>query len=185
MRRVLILAVLMLTGCTVPSHGTPSAPPTVTHTVTATASPSGVPPCNAVHVEVAVAPGEGPSPDLWLTEIVLTNLGPGACSVEGVSDLTFRAGDSALPVDQTVTPGDGPPDLVILDVSDQAAMSVSFPTAPERDAPPNCLVGTGVVQLTLPNDTEPIAMEAWLPPVCGTVSVTPWYFGGAGAAAPN
>lgn len=174
MRRILILAVLVLTGCTVPSHGTPTAaPPTVT------APQPGVPPCSSVHAEAAVAPGEGPSPDLWLTEIVLTNLGPGTCAVEGVSHLRLFSASRRLPVDQVVTP-EGDVDLVILAEADQAAMSVNFPTAPEPA--PACQVGAGRLEIILPGDTDATIAEARLPPICGPIAVTPWYFAGSANA---
>jgi hypothetical protein len=138
-------------------------------------------------MEGTVAPGEGPSPDVWLTDIVVTNLGPTPCSLEGISDLAFFTGGDGrpLPIDQVVTTDNVPIDLVILDVGDQASMSVYFPSAPEDNPPADCHVGTGLVDITLPEDHEPVTAEAWLPPVCGAVSVTPWVFGGAPGVTPN
>jgi hypothetical protein len=193
---VLTLLALSLTACTVAPQP-PAEPETpVTHTVTASntapaaekPAPDGqVAACNAVHTEGAVAPGEGPTPDLWLTSIVVTNLGPTPCSLDGVSDLEFYTGGDGrqLPIDQTVTTDNVPADLVILAVDEQASMTLYFPSAPEETAPVDCHIGTASVNFTLPKDHEPVTAEAWLPPVCGTVEVTPWAFGGAPGVAPN
>jgi hypothetical protein len=192
----LTLLALALTACTATPQPPADPEPAITHTVTAsasattsvTAAPDGpVAACNAVHTEGAVAPGEGPTPEQWTTSIVVTNLGPTPCSLEGISELAFFTGGdgSPLPVKQVVTTDDVPIELVVLDVGDQASMSLYFPSAPEDDAPADCLVGTGVVDITLPADHEPLTAQASLPPVCGAVSVTPWGFGGAPGVAPN
>jgi len=187
----LLAGAWVLTACT---NDMTTAAPTVTATVTETPAAGSTDqpdvdpqPCDSVHVEAAVAPGEGPGPDLWLTAIVVTNLGPDLCTLDGVSELAFfTGGDGRLLDIQQVTSDDGvPADLVVLDVEDQASMSVTYPTAPEDGAPPDCLVGAGRVQIMLPGDRDPASAEAWLPPVCGAVAVTPWSFGGAPGVAPN
>ena len=145
-------------------------------------------PCDAVHVEAALAAGEGPTPDVWDTAVVVTNLGPDACKLDGASELELFTGGDGRPLGiKEITSDDGTaPDLVILDVGDQASMSLSYPTG----TTPDCLAGGSFAHVTLPGDTD--AVEAWpedkkqgLPPVCGAVSVTSWFFGGAPGVTPN
>ncbi len=195
----LLAGALMLTACT---NDMTTGAPTVTATVTETQDAGSTPdstagsdagsdvdpqPCDSVHVEAAVAPGEGPGPDVWLTAVVVTNLGPDVCTLDGVSELEFFTGGDGRPLEiQQVTSDDGvPADLVVLGVEDQAAMTVTYPTAPEDSAPPDCLVGAARVQIMLPGDLDPASAEGWLPPVCGAVAVTPWSFGGAPGVEPN
>ncbi|HEV7650716.1 MAG TPA: DUF4232 domain-containing protein [Actinophytocola sp.] len=150
-------------------------------------------PCDAVHVEAAMAEGEAPTPEVWDTAIVVTNLGPDACQLDGTSELELFTGGDGRRLDvKEITSDDGvPADLVILDVGDQASMAVSYPTTAEAPATrPDCAQGGSFAHVTLPGDKE--AVEAWpedkqlgLPPVCGPVTVTSWYSGGAPGVAPN
>jgi len=187
----LLVGALALTACTNDmTTGAPSAAPTVTETVTTAGQASSAAdplPCDSVHLEAEVAPGEGPSPDVWLTEIVVTNLGPDACTLDGMSEVEFFTGGDGrrLDIQQIASDEEAPADLVILEVEEQATMSMTYATAPEDSAPLDCLVGAGRVEITLPGDDDPAQAEAWLPPVCGAVSVTSWFFGGAPGVAPN
>jgi hypothetical protein len=189
----LLVGALVLTACTNDlTTGSPS--PVVTETVTASgeASVPGDPhKCESARLEAEVTPGEGPSPDVWLTAIVVTNLGPDACSLDGMSEVEFFTGGDGRPlgVEQIASDEEAPADLVILEVQEQATMSMTFPTAPADNAPSDCLVGAGRVEFTLQGDGDDdgdrAEAEAWLPPVCGAVSVTSWFFGGAPGVAPN
>jgi hypothetical protein len=197
---LLVASTGLLAACTTNPPATPD--PTVTHTVTEPAPTAGGAepaadehplPCDAVHVETTIAPGEGPAPDVWDTAIVLTNLGPEVCTLEGASELEFLTGGDGQELGiKEITTDDGvPPEQVLVEVGDQAAMSLDVPTTADDPASrPDCLANGSFAHITLPGDKQPI--EAWpadrsqgLPPVCGPVSVTDWSHGGAPGVSPN
>ena len=203
MNRLTILPLLavagLVTACTT-APGT-AAPPTVTEAVTSPASapaassvsaapaadtpePDANPlPCAAVHVEAAIGDGS-PNQDQWNTDIVLTNLGPQSCRLDGASKLELFTGGDGRPLGiHQVMSAEGAGDLAVLDVGDTASMGVSYPTA-EPGTRPDCLEGGSFAQVTLDGDSD--VVEAWppdpqvgLPPVCGAVTVTSWLAGPA------
>lgn len=188
----LVLVALAATAC---APETTAAPPTVTQTVTDTkttkaetttaerkeAQPQ---PCTSLHVEAAVAPGEYPDPGTWQTAVVLTNLGPDVCSLEGASELRFFTGGngSRLPVDQVMSDDGGHAEPIVVAVGEQASMAMVVPTATEPT--PDCLEGGSFVDVVLGGD-DAASAEADVPPVCGAVQVTQWGPGGAPGVAPN
>jgi uncharacterized protein DUF4232 len=199
---LLVAAGGLLTSCGMGHTGTgveDSKPTTVTQVVTSYApEPAGErsrehapEPCDAEHVQTTIAPGEHPRHGLFHTEIVATNAGgPDSCWLDGASELEFFTGDPgrALGIKE-VTRDDGAGERLVLDVGDQARMSVTYPTA-KPGARPECLEGTTFAEVTMPGDSQ--AMEAWpsipqvvLPPVCGSVRVSFWLPGGAAGVAPN
>jgi uncharacterized protein DUF4232 len=190
--------VALLGACEV---GIPQSAPASTVTVSAQPQPddptagSGdddpMPPCTADGVEAAIAPGEGPSPDHWVTSIVLTNAGEITCTVEGTSPLTvYTGGDGRpLPIEQTASQ-DGPPEgIVTVSPGEQASIGVSFASSHDGDLPADCREGGSFVAVDLPDDAGTV--EAWpvdaigLPPICGPVATTDWSFGGAPGVPPN
>jgi uncharacterized protein DUF4232 len=196
---LLVACAGVLTACTTePGTATPADQPATVTESTSTPAPAedtspagpdrtGEPlPCEAVHVQAALAPGEGPTPTVWDTAVVVTNLGPDACEIDGVpGKLEFLTGGDGRPLGiNEVTSEDGTePDSVILDAGNQATMSITYSTAPAGTRP-DCLEGGSFAHVTLPGDDD--AIEAWppdkqagLPPVCGAVQVTSWDFGGA------
>jgi hypothetical protein len=187
---ILGLVALAAAGCTTE---TTAAPTTVTRTVTDTTvqheetqrekKPAEARPCTSVHVEAAVAPGEYPTPQTWQTAVVVTNLGPDVCSLEGASELRFFTGGDGqrLEVNQVMTDG-AAAEPVVLAVSEQASMGLVVPTAPE--ATPDCLEGGAFVDVVLAGE-DAVSAEAPVPPICGAVHVDPWAAGGAPGAAPN
>lgn len=195
---ILVLFALVATACTTETTGAPS---TVTQTVTdqKTAEPAEDPavdtepdpdtgdplPCTSVHVEAAVAPGEWPNPETWHTAVVVTNLGPDVCSLDGTSELRiFTGGDGQqLAIDQVTTDDEVPADLVVLAAGEQGSMTVLVPTAAEPT--PDCLEGGAFVDVVLPGDEEATSTTAQIPPICGAVQVTSWSFGGAPGVEPN
>lgn len=194
---ILVLFTLVATACTTETTGAPS---TVTQTVTDTKTAStetGEKPaektpesndpqaCTSVHLEAALAPGEWPNPETWNTAVVVTNLGPDMCSLDGASELRFFTGGDGrqLDVNQVLTDGDVPADLVVLTAGEQASMSVLVPTAAVPT--PDCLEGGSFVDVILSDDEDAVSAEAQIPPVCGAVQVTSWSFGGAPGVAPN
>lgn len=184
-----VLFALFAAACTTE---TTAAPTTVTQTVTDTttteepAPDTGDPlPCTSLHVEAAVAPGEWPNPETWNSSVVVTNLGPDVCSLDGTSELRFFTGGDGqqLDVNQVTTDDEVPADLVVLDVGGQASMTLLVPTAAEPT--PDCLEGGAFVDVFLPGDDEPASTDADIPAICGAVQVTSWSFGGAPGVAPN
>ncbi len=194
MTALLVATAGLLTACAMgPTVAVqPSGPTTVTETVTSTVPPSAGEaaadadplPCDATHVVAAIAPGER-SRFVWTTEIVVTNVGgPGACWLDGASELEFFTRGDGRPLGiREVTSDDGAGELAVLELGGQASMSVTYPTA-KPGARPECLEGGSFAQVTMPGDSKTI--DAWppypirgLPPVCGAVSVTFWLSGGA------
>ena len=195
MTALLVAAAGLLTSCaTVPSVVVQdSAPVTVTETVTSTvAAPAGEQtpdadplPCAATHVAATIAPGERSRPGVWRTEIVVTNVGgPGACWLDGASELEFFTEEGSLPLGiKEVTSDDGAGELAVLELGDQASMSVTYPTA-RPGTRRECLEGGSFARVTMPGDSKTIEARppypiTGLPPVCGAVRVTFWLSGGA------
>jgi Protein of unknown function (DUF4232) len=202
---LLVVSAGLLSACTTPVPEPAASGPSTASATPATApadvspppSPAGPDrdgeplPCDGVHVEAVLAPGEGPAPDIWDSAVVVTNLGPDACVLDGTSELEFFTGGDGRPLGiNEVTTDDGTqPVSVILDAGDQASMAVTYSTAAQGTRP-DCLEGGSFAHVTLPGDDQPV--EAWppdkamgLPPVCGAVSVTSWFFGGAPGVVPN
>lgn len=192
---LLVLFALAATACT---PETPAAPATITETATdkptekeETAEDAAEPdaadpqPCTSVHVEAAVAPGEWPNPETWHTAVVVTNLGPDVCSLDGASELRFFTGGNGqqLAVNQVASDDEVPADLVVLAAGEQASMTVLVPTAAEPT--PDCLEGGAFVDVVLPGDEEATSANAQIPPICGAVQVTSWSAGGAPGVSPN
>jgi hypothetical protein len=191
---LLVATAGLLTSCaTGPSVAVrDSAPVTVTETVTSTvAAPAGEQtpddplPCDATHVAATIAPGERSRPGVWNTEIVVTNVGgPGACWLDGASELEFFTEEGSLPLGiKEVTSDDGAGELAVLELGDQASMSVTYPTA-RPGARRECLEGGSFARVTMPGDSKTIEARppypiTGLPPVCGAVRVTFWLSGGA------
>lgn len=179
---ILALFALVTTACT-PENT--AAPATVTHTQTTQAEEpaEGAQPCTSLHVEAAVAPGEWPNPETWSSAVVVTNLGPDVCALEGASELRFFTGGNGrqLEVDQVTT--DAPAEPVVLAVNDQASMTVVVPTA--ADPTPDCEEGGTFVDVVLPGDDDVVSTEGDIPAICGAVQVTAWAAGGAPGVEPN
>jgi hypothetical protein len=141
-------------------------------------------PCTSLHVEAAVAPGEWPTPQTWQSAVVLTNLGPDVCSLDGASELRFFTGGNGarLEVNQVMTDGEagGP---VVLAVEEQASMALLVPTAAEPT--PDCEEGATFVDVVLTGDDDVASAEGDIPAICGAVQVSPWSSGGAPGVVPN
>jgi hypothetical protein len=195
MTALLVAAACLLTSCAtgLSVAARDSAPVTVTETVTSTIvapagehAPEGDPlPCDATHVAATIAPGERSRPGLWTTEIVVTNVGgPGACWLDGASELEFYSDEDGRPLGiKEVTSDDGAGELAVLELGDQASMSVTYPTA-RPGTRPECLGGGSFARVTMPGDSKTIEARppypiTGLPPVCGAVRVTFWLSGGA------
>jgi hypothetical protein len=188
---LVVAAAALLTACTQQTEGSPARGTTVTQTVTSTAQtttpePTGeveALPCDAPHMEAVLAPGEGGG-EAWTTAIVVTNLGPDDCRLEGVSWLDLY-GDDAGPLEpKQVTDDSVPPDLVILDAGDQAAMAISYPTTSDPAQAAVCDTGATSAEFLLPCDERPLEARHQdpamvLPPMCGAVEITSWFSGGA------
>jgi len=198
---LLAAAAGLLTACTTDPNAVaaddPSTSPTVTETVEVPVSetaPEEEPVedlpaedgnplhCDAVHVEAAIAPGEA-NQDYWNTDIVLTNLGPDVCRLDGASGLEFFTGGDGRPlgINQVISE-EGAGDLAIIGVGEQASMGVGYPTAAPGTRT-DCLEGGSFAHVMLSGDDD--VVEAWhpdrqqgLPPVCGAVTVTSWLAGG-------
>lgn len=196
-----VVAAALLTACTQQTEGSPATSTTVTQTVTSTSpstsqtaaapvtEPAEALPCDAPHMEAVLAPGEGGG-EAWTTAIVVTNLGPDDCRLEGVSWLDLY-GDDAGPVEpKQITDDSIPPDLVILDAGDQAAMAISYPTTADPTQVAACETGATSAEFLLPGDERPLEARHQdpamvLPPMCGAVEITSWFVGGAPGVLPN
>lgn len=205
----MILVVFALASVTACVPDTTAAPATVTQTVTDTntatkpagddepageklddkgATPAdGTLPCTSLHMEAEMAPGEGPGPELWHTALVVTNLGPDRCSLEGVSEVRFYTGGdgSLLPVEFVVWDEGPPAEKVVLAVGDQANTAMLLPVSHDPDPAPECLLGGLLVDVFLPGDEDPVSTQADIPAICGEVKVSPWGAGGAPGVPPN
>jgi hypothetical protein len=100
-------------------------------------------PCDSVHVEAVLAPGDGPTPEVWDTAVVVTNLGPDACALDGPGELEFLAGgdQASMSVNySTAAPGlsggrlSRPRHDARRQPAGKRAVSDAGPTAPRREA---------------------------------------------------
>lgn len=182
---------LLLAGCTQP--GVPSAAPTTTPGLTSNpatpppaapaparpAAEEGDPPeCHVQHVNAAIQPGDSLGHGVFETSIVLTNRGPGPCTLYGTSRLELYTANGA-PLGIKEIRSDRGAKLITVHNGRNASMSLRY-SAPYLDEPAGCLPVPALAELTLPADDDEqldanLADPAFgMPAVCGPVTVTPW-----------